>query len=578
MPELRHISTADADLLDALLVLNNEAVPAVNELDAESLRRLIDESAHAIAVMQNDDPIGLTLLFTAGASYESENYVWFEQRARAAGTDFLYIDRVIIADGHRSAGIGAQLYKHVFELATAEGRAEVTCEVNLDPPNPRSQAFHAREGFSEVGQLVTKGGAYTVVLLAAPVPAASAPRPSKKRPRSLGTLTQAVHAGNVIDAGSGALRIPIVMANSYALPDDPGSMDWSGTDIRNYTRSGAVNQDALQHKLAVLEHGEDAVVLASGVAALHAVFFTFLKSGDHAIIADQTYEATWRLFSELLPERYGIEATFVDATDPDAVRAAVRPTTRLVHIETPANPTTTVTDVEAIAAITREHRLLLSVDATFSTPLLLRPLDLGADLVVHSLTKYINGHGDAMGGAVIGRADLIKRIKNDAMVDVGGTVSPFNAWLIMRGSVTLPLRMRQHCASAQSIAERLEADPRIAFVAYPGLASHPQHDVAKRTMPNGYGGMMAFALDADRATQNAFVANLEIITSAVSLGHDETLIVYVDGSGGRAATYPQAFRDYGHLRLSVGLEETEDLIDDLFAALDAVMPIGAPGP
>jgi cystathionine beta-lyase/cystathionine gamma-synthase len=378
-----------------------------------------------------------------------------------------------------------------------------------------------------------------------------------------------VHAGNEIDPGTGAIRTPLVMANSYALPDDPSDLNWSGTDAAIYTRNSGVNQLALQQRLAVLENGEDAVALASGVAALHAVFFTFLKSGDHVIVADVVYEATYRLFSELLPEKYGIEATFVDTSDLDAVRAALRPTTRLVHAETPANPTTRITDIEALSAIVHDHGALLSVDSTFASPLLLQPLAVGADLVIHSLTKYINGHGDAMGGAVIGSQELVQRIKNEAMVDVGGVISPFNAWLIMRGSVTLPLRMRQHCLGAQAVAEFLESDPRVAFVSYPGLASHPQHDLAVRTMPNGFGGMLAFAVRGTPDDQNRFVSNLRVITSAVSLGHDESLIVHVGTTGARAAFYPEEFRTWGHLRLSVGLEDLDDLIADLRAALDA---------
>ena len=217
----------------------------------------------------------------------------------------------------------------------------------------------------------------------------------------------------------------------------------------------------------MLEGGEDAVALATGVAALHAVFFTHLRSGDHAVIADVTYEAVFRLFRDLLPRKYGIEATFVDMSDHDAVRAAIRPNTRLVHTEAIANPTTKVTDIAAIAAIAHAAGALLSVDSTFTPPPLYRPLDDGADLVVHSLTKYINGHGDAMGGAVIGRRELIDPIKHDAMVDVGGVISPFNAWLIERGSITLPLRLAQHCESALAVARFLEADPRVAYVAHP---------------------------------------------------------------------------------------------------------------
>ncbi|WP_120336841.1 trans-sulfuration enzyme family protein [Cryobacterium soli] len=393
-------------------------------------------------------------------------------------------------------------------------------------------------------------------------------RPDKHAPQSLAESSRAVHAGNDIDPGTGAVRTPIVMANSYALPDDPSTISWSGTDVPLYTRNSGVNQLGLQRKLALLEHGEDAVALASGVAALHAVFFTFLRTGDHVVVSDVAYEATFKLFRELLPDKYGISATFVDTSDPAAVAAALRPETRLVHVEAIANPTTRVADIAAIAAITRAAGVLLSVDSTFTPPPVLRPLDLGADLVVHSLTKYINGHGDAMGGAVIGSSTLVQRIKSEAMVDVGGVISPFNAWLIMRGSVTLPLRLRQHTENAQLVAEFLAADPRIEYVAYPGLPTHPQHELAVRQFQHGFGGMLAFAVAGDADAQNRFVARLRVITSAVSLGHDESLIVHVSGSGPRAAYYPEEFQRFGHLRLSVGLEDAADLIGDLAAALD----------
>lgn len=383
--------------------------------------------------------------------------------------------------------------------------------------------------------------------------------------------TQTVHAGNHVDEGSGAIRTPIVMANSYALPEDPSQVSWSGTDVPLYTRNSGTNQLGLQEKLAALEGGEDAVVLASGVAALHGVFFSVLRSGDHAVIADVTYEATWRLFQEILPEKYGIEATFIDASDLGAVEAAIRPNTRLVHVEVIGNPTTKVVDIAGVARIAHAHGALLSVDSTFTPPPLFRPLEHGADFVVHSLTKYINGHGDAMGGAVIGKKEVIQQIKSDAMVDVGGVISPFNAWLIQRGSVTLPLRLERHLHSAAKIAEFLAGHPKVAYVYYPGLGSHPQHDLAVRQFEGrGFGAMMAFAVHGGPDAQNRFVANLRVVTSAVSLGHDESLIVHVGNDGPRVQAYPEPFRVHGHLRFSVGLEDPEDLIEDLAAALDTI--------
>lgn len=387
-----------------------------------------------------------------------------------------------------------------------------------------------------------------------------------------GEMTRSVHAGN--DASGPSVRTPITMANSFHLPPEPEAMSWSGTEQLFYTRNTGANQVALQDKLAALEDADDAVVLASGVAALHAVFFTLLSAGDHVVVSDTTYEATWKLWSDLLPTKYGIEATFVDVGDLDATRAAVRPgTTRMLIAETIANPTTKVADIGALAQIAADTGALLLVDSTFTPPVLYRPLADGADLVVHSLTKYINGHGDAMGGAVLGRPDLIAQIREQAMVDVGGVISPFNAWLIARGAITLPLRFAQHQRNAERVAAFLDDDPRIAYVRYPGLSSHPEHDLAARQFGGrGFGGMMAFAVRGDPATQNRFVSALTTITSAVSLGHDESLIVHVGADGPRVAAYPEPFREWGHLRFSVGLEDADDLIADLAAALDATFP------
>ena len=395
-------------------------------------------------------------------------------------------------------------------------------------------------------------------------------RPDKERPDSLAFASQAVHAGNIPDATTGAILTPIVMSNSYQLPDDPSALDWSDSQRLFYNRNSGHNQLCLERKLAAMERGGEAVVFATGVAALHAIFFTLLRTGDHVVVSDVTYEAVARLFGELLPERYGIEATFVDISNLEEVRAAIRPNTKLVHAETIANPTTKVADVQALAAIAHGAGALLSIDATFTPPPVFHGLQNGVDLVVHALTKFINGHGDAMGGAVIGRPELIRRLKGDALVDVGGSISPFNAWLIMRGSVTLPLRMARHMSNAQSIAEFLESDSRVAFVMFPGLPSHPQHEVALRQFgKHGYGAVMAFALEGGPEVQNRFVANLRLVTSAVSLGHDSSLIVHVGKEGRRGSDrYPEVFRKYGHLRLSVGLEDPTDLIEDIRSAID----------
>ena len=389
----------------------------------------------------------------------------------------------------------------------------------------------------------------------------------KKFGAEYGFMTRAVHTGNDIDAETGAIRRPITMANSYALPYDPSDMNWSSAGGNLYTRNGGANQNYLQEKLAALEGGEDCVVLATGVAALSGLFFALLQSGDHVIFSSVTYIAVYRLLNELFNNKFQVETTIVDTTDPENVRKAMRPNTKLVHIETPGNPTLMVSDIEAIAKIAHEGGALLSVDNTFASPFNQRPIELGADFVVESLTKYINGHGDAMGGAIIGKTEYLDIIRAQSQVNLGGAISPVNAWLIMRGAVTLPLRMRQHNESAQKVAEWLNAQPGVRFVAYPGLEGHKNHDVAARQMKPGYGGVLSFGLKADHDTHNKFVSYLKVITSAVSLGHDESLIVFLGENDERQYLYPDEFSD-GFFRFSIGLEDTEDIIEDLRQALE----------
>jgi methionine-gamma-lyase len=393
--------------------------------------------------------------------------------------------------------------------------------------------------------------------------------PIKNIDQTFGFSTRAVHGGNEVDGETGALRRPITMANSYELPYDPTDINWSSTDGSLYTRNGGANQAYLQDKLRLLHGAEDCVVLATGVAALSGVFFAFLKSGDHAVVSDSTYIAAYRLMHELLPGKYDVQTTLVDSSDVTAVRAAIRPNTKLIHIETPANPTLKVCDIKLLAEIAHEHGALLSVDNTFASPYNQRPGKLGADLTVESLTKYINGHGDALGGAVLGSKPLIDIIRAEAMVNIGGAISPFNAWLIMRGAVTLPLRMRQHNDSAQQIAEFLERQPQVRFVAYPGLESDQGHEVAARQMSNGFGGVMAFGLNADHDGHCRFVSRLRVVTNAVSLGHDESLIVFLGENDERQHLYPKEFHD-GFFRFSVGLEDVDDIILDLQQALKSI--------
>lgn len=381
--------------------------------------------------------------------------------------------------------------------------------------------------------------------------------------------TRAVHVGNEIDKDSGAIKRPITMGNSYALPYDPTDVNWSSASGNLYTRNGGTNQKYLQERIASLEGGEDCVVLASGVAALSGLFFALLNQGDHVIFSSVTYIAVYRLLNELFNNKFGVEATIVDTSDPANVEEAIRPNTKLIHIETPGNPTLTISDIAAIADIAHRHGALLSVDNTFASPFNQRPIELGADFAVESLTKYINGHGDSMGGAIVGKTEYLDQIRAQSQVNLGGAISPFNAWLIMRGSVTLPLRMRQHNENAMQVARWLEAQPGIRFVAYPGLESHRGHEVAKKQMSPGFGGVLSFGLNADHDTHNRFVSYLKVITSAVSLGHDESLIVFLGENDERQYLYPEEFHK-GFFRFSVGIEDAEDIIEDLRQALEQV--------
>ena len=382
--------------------------------------------------------------------------------------------------------------------------------------------------------------------------------------------TQAIHTGTDYDAETGAVRRPLHMANSYKLPDDLSKVNYSSTDLLMYVRNGNANQHWLEEKVAALYGADDAIVLASGVAALHALFWTLLKTGDRVVYPKVSYMAVYRMFHELFNKKFGVETVIVDMTDLDAVRMAITPGTRLVHIETPDNPTVGVTDIEAVAKIAHENGAILSVDNTFASPYNQLPLELGADFVVDALTKFINGHGDAQGGAIISN-DLaaMDRIRYEAQVNVGSVISPFNAWQIFRGAVTFPLRMQRINDSSLRIAHWLEQRKNVTFVSYPGLPSNRGHFTAKKQMKNGYGGVISFGLNADDKTVERFCAKLKVVTFAVSLGHDESLIFPQPSYDERIDLYPKHFKE-GFIRFSVGLEEPEDIIEDLDQALRAV--------
>lgn len=380
--------------------------------------------------------------------------------------------------------------------------------------------------------------------------------------------TLAVHAGSRKDDTFGAINEPIYMTSNYRIPTDGTPVDWSGTHSNIYARNRNINQMVLQDKLCALTGAEDCAVFACGVAALTGVFIPFLNTGDHAVVSEVCYSATNLLFREYLPNKYNIEVTFVDGTDTEAVRKAMRPNTKLVHIESPGNPTTGIADIEAIARIAHEAGALLSVDATFAGPICIKPLSLGADLEIHSMTKYINGHGDSLGGCVLGRTELLEQVKNVAMVNFGGILSPFNAWLICRGLTTVPLRMAQHSKVALAVARFLESCPAVRFVWYPGLESHPQHERAKKQMQGQYSGMISFDIVGDEKAHERFLDSLKLVTHAVSLGDIESLIVYYDKNSDKLPHYPDIYKE-GFFRFSVGLENEDDLIADLKQAMES---------
>ena len=382
--------------------------------------------------------------------------------------------------------------------------------------------------------------------------------------------TQAIHTGTEYDMETGAVRRPLHMANSFKLPDDLSQVNYSSTDLLMYARNGNPNQHWLEEKIAALHGADDASVLASGVAALHALFWTLLETGDRVVYPNVSYMAVYRMFHELFNRKFRVETVMVDMTDLEAVKKAITPGTKLVHIETPDNPTNGITDIAAIAEIAHRNGAVLSVDNTFASPYNQKPLELGADFVVEAITKYINGHGDAQGGAILSNdLETMDRIRYEAQVNVGSVISPFNAWQIFRGSVTFPLRMERINKSAQKIAEWLKGRENVTFVSYPGLPGHPGHEIAVKQMKNGYGGVISFGLHADDKAVEHFCAALKVVTFAVSLGHDESLIFPQPSYDERIHLYPERFRK-GFIRFSVGLEDPDDIIRDLDQALKAI--------
>lgn len=387
-----------------------------------------------------------------------------------------------------------------------------------------------------------------------------------------GIQTQAIHAGEAPNPATGASTPDLSMSSSFVVDQEVSFSANNMTDETPflYTRWANPTTQQLEQKLAVLEKTEACIAFASGMAASAAVMLNHLSSGDHLIISNTNYPGTAEFARDTLT-RLGVSVTPVDTSDITCIQQALEENTRMIWLECPSNPLLRLCDVKAVSTIAREANTLLVVDSTFATPIATRPVQLGADLVVHSLTKYIGGHGDAMGGAVCGSQKLVGALRGEALVHYGGVISPFNAWLIMRGMATLPIRMRSHEENALAVANYLESHNKVEKVIYPGLPSHPQHELAKQQMDN-YSGMISFRCAKPNQLAKKMMQKLDIIHYAVSLGHHRSLIYLMLTKDLVGSSYRlegielEKYQDTageGLFRLSVGLEDTVDLINDL---------------
>ena len=383
----------------------------------------------------------------------------------------------------------------------------------------------------------------------------------------MGIATNAIHAGQEPDPATGAIITPIFATSTYVQTVQPGE---PGEVRYDYARTINPTRLAVERNLAALEGARFGHAFASGMSAIDCVART-LDAGDHVVSGSNLYGGTYRLFEKVL-SRHGLTFTYVDTSDLAAVRRALRPNTRMIHVETPTNPIMTVTDLPALAAIAREARARLVVDNTFMSPVFQQPLALGADVVVHSTTKFLNGHSDSVGGVVVTNdgpfAERIGFLQNA----VGAVLSPWDSWLVLRGTKTLVVRMKQHDVSGREVAAFLASHERVRRVYYPGLPDHPQHALARRQM-SGFGSMVAFEVGPDVATARRFLKSLRLCAVAESLGGVETLISHPASM--THGSVPQAMRAElgitdGLVRISVGLEDVEDVIADLEQGLRAL--------
>jgi methionine-gamma-lyase len=385
--------------------------------------------------------------------------------------------------------------------------------------------------------------------------------------------TKAIHLGTLADSIFGEVSVPIFQTSTFSFPNSREGADrFSGEKSGFiYTRMGNPTIKALEDNVAALENGFAGIATASGMAAINTIFLTFLNQNRHLVSTACVYGPS-RVVLEKEYSRFGVEATFVDSSNPENIMKAIKPNTRLIFIETPSNPTMGITDIQNAADIAHRHEILLAVDNTFASPYLQRPFEFGADIVVHSMTKFINGHSDVVGGMIVTRNEkLYKRIRSVLNL-FGGTMDPHQAWLVLRGVRTLPLRIEKSQENAAKLAEHLSTHPKVIWVNYPGLPDHPQYEIAKKQM-DGFGSMLCFGVKNGIEGGITVMNNVRLFTLAVSLGGVESLIEHPASM--THASVPKKEREEAGIqdelvRLSVGCEDFNDLRDDLDQALEKI--------
>lgn len=385
--------------------------------------------------------------------------------------------------------------------------------------------------------------------------------------------TLCVHGSGGADIQTGAISVPIYQSSTFAFRSaQHGAALFAGEEEGYvYTRLGNPTQAALESEMAFLEGGEAALCFSSGMATISGIILALCRNGENLISSDTVYGGTHNLYKESLP-LWDIAVKEVDAVDPKNIENAIDEKTRLIFIETPANPTLSLIDIIECAKIAKKNHIPLVVDNTFATPYLQRPIELGADIIVHSATKYIGGHGDTIAGIAVGKKDFIDDLRAKILRDLGAIISPLNAWLLLRGLKTLPVRMDRHCANALEIAKFLSLHPKINWVRHPGLSTHPQHELAARQMKK-FGGMVTFEVKGGRSAGEKLMNSVGLITLAVSLGDCDSLIEH-PASMTHSTYSPEELEEVGIseglIRLSVGLEDSSDIITDLKLALKKI--------